>query len=156
MDAKVGDENTLRVVEDERAQPGSANSGGVARSHRPRPQPFESLRVFALFLPVGCVARELSRGGDPSTLDRISRESLWAEQSITPTSRSNVERTLGHPVSIAQFSLLRSTARGLGLEAIGPAHDAHAYRPGGLAEASPIGSRNRALRFASRLLWGEH
>ena len=69
-------------------------------------------------------------------------------------SRSNVERTLGHPVCIAQFSLVRSTARGLGLEAIGPAHDAHAYRPCGLAEASPIGSRNRALRFASRLALG--
>ena len=57
------------------------------------------------------------------------------------SSRSNVERTLGHHVCLSQFSLLRSTARGLGLEAIGPAHDAHAYRHGRLAETSTIGSR---------------
>jgi hypothetical protein len=103
--------------------------------------PGESLRVFALFLPVGCVARELSRGGEPVDARSYLPGVFMGGAKHLTDSRSNVERTLGHPVCIAQFSLVRSTARGLGLEAIGPAHDAHAYRSERLAEAFPIGSR---------------
>ena len=88
-------------------RPGAALLVLSSRHSNPAHHRTRSLRVFALFLPVGCVARELSRGGDPSALDRISRESLWAEQSITPTPVRMLNDALVLPVGCVARELSR-------------------------------------------------
>ena len=62
----------------------------------------------ALVLPVGCVARELSRGGEPVDARSYLPGVFMGGAKHLTDSRLNVERTLGHPVCLEQFSLVSS------------------------------------------------